>query len=119
MAVSSWPASVAAEVSLVSTSPRRRVLCAKKFALRGPMWVRARKSSPSERKMDRNRRFKARWASFVADKPKEALYWANFVAHTGTAVWPYGSSGALRTSNSAGFAALEAGYRRVVGVSWF
>ena len=56
----------------------------------------------------------ARWASFFADKPKETLYWANFVAHTGTAAWPYGSSGALRTSNSAGFAALEAGCRRVV-----
>ena len=34
MAVSRWPASVAAVVSLVSTSPCRRVLCAKKFAQR-------------------------------------------------------------------------------------
>ena len=37
MGVSCWPASVAAEVSLVSTSLRHSVLCAKKFALLGPM----------------------------------------------------------------------------------
>jgi len=37
MAVSCWPASVAAEVSLVASSPRGCVLCAKKFALRGLM----------------------------------------------------------------------------------
>ena len=36
-AVSCWPASVVAEVSLVSISPRRRVLRAKKFALLGLM----------------------------------------------------------------------------------
>ena len=35
MVVSRWPASVAAEVSLVASSPRGCVLCAKKFALRG------------------------------------------------------------------------------------
>ena len=37
MAVSRWSASVAAEVSLVSTSPRHSCLCAKKFALLGLM----------------------------------------------------------------------------------
>ena len=37
MVVSRWSASVAAEVSLVSTSPRHSCLCAKKFALLGPM----------------------------------------------------------------------------------
>ena len=36
-AVSCWPASVAAEVSLVSQSARGRVLCAKEFALLGLM----------------------------------------------------------------------------------
>ena len=40
-AVSCWPAPVAAEVLLVSTSPRCRASCAKKFALLGLMWVRA------------------------------------------------------------------------------
>ena len=35
MAVSYWPASVAAEVSLVSKSPRHSVQCAKKFAQQG------------------------------------------------------------------------------------
>ena len=37
MGVSCWPASVAAEVSLVSKSPRGCVLCASKFALLGLM----------------------------------------------------------------------------------
>ena len=35
--VSCWSASVVAEVSLVSTSPRHSCLCAKKFALLGLM----------------------------------------------------------------------------------
>ena len=35
MVVSCWPASVLVEVSLVASSPRGCVLCAKKFALRG------------------------------------------------------------------------------------
>ena len=37
MMVPCWPASVAVEVSLVASSPRGCVLCAKKFALRGLM----------------------------------------------------------------------------------
>ena len=37
MLVSRWSASVVAEVSLVSTSSRYSCLCAKKFALLGPM----------------------------------------------------------------------------------
>ena len=37
MVVSRWSASVVAEVSLVSTSPCHSCLCAKKFALLGPM----------------------------------------------------------------------------------
>ena len=57
------------------------------------------------------------WASFVADKPKEALYWANSVVHAGTAVWPCGPSSALHSGGGGGFAALEAACRRVAGVS--
>ena len=63
-AVSCWPAPVAAEVLLVSTSPRCRASCAKKFALLGLMWVRARKSSPSMLQRAKNRCFLACWASF-------------------------------------------------------
>ena len=37
MLVSRWSAAAVAEVSLVSTSPRHSSLCAKKFALFGPM----------------------------------------------------------------------------------
>ena len=66
MVVSCWPASVAAEVSLVSTSPCHSCLCAKKFALLGPVRMRARKSSPSARKTAQNQRFMACWASFFA-----------------------------------------------------
>ena len=71
MAVSCWPASVAAVVSLVSASPCRCALCAKKFALRGLVWARARKSSPCKPKMAEKRCFQARWASFFAGEPLE------------------------------------------------
>ena len=42
MAVSRWPASVAAEVAVVAPSSRRCALCAKEFAQRtkyGPKWA--------------------------------------------------------------------------------
>ena len=84
MAVSRWPASAVAEASLVATSPRDCALCAKKFAPSGLMWVRARKSSPSERKMAQNRRFMARWANYFADSPLEARCWASFFAEVPT-----------------------------------
>ena len=45
-----------------------RVLCAKKFALLGLMWARARKSSPSKPKMGKICCFRARWASFFANQ---------------------------------------------------
>ena len=79
-AVSCWPASVAAEVLLVSKLARGRVLCAKKFALLGLVRVRARKSSPSARKMAQNPRFLACWASFFAEMPLEGVCWASFFA---------------------------------------
>ena len=71
MAVSRWPAVAVAEVSLVSMSPRGCVLWANKFAQRT--------------KMDRNRRFMARWASFFADRPPEAALMGElFCRHHGT-----------------------------------
>ena len=67
MAVSCWPASAVAEVSLVSISPRRCALCAKKFALLGPVRTRARNSSPCVvLRKAQNWRFMACWASFFA-----------------------------------------------------
>ena len=80
MVVSCWPASVAAEVSLVSTSPRHSCLCAKKFALLGPVRMRARNSSPCTRKMAHNRRSVACWASFFANIPLDGSRWVNFFA---------------------------------------
>ena len=71
MAVSVVPCCGCAVVSLVSTSPCFCVLCAIFFALLGPMWARARKSSPSTRKMAHNGCFMARWASFFAEMPLE------------------------------------------------
>ena len=54
MAVSRWPASAAAEVAVVSTSPRGDVQCANKFAQRT--------------KNDPNRRLMVCWANFVAGR---------------------------------------------------
>ena len=54
-------------MSLVSTSPCFCVLYAKYFALLGLMWARARKSSPSTRKMAQNGCFMACRASFFAE----------------------------------------------------
>ena len=77
MAVSWWPASV---VAVVASSPRRCFLCAKKFAPRGLMWARARKSSPCKPKMAEKHCFQACWANFFAEVPAEGLRWANFFA---------------------------------------
>ena len=66
MVVSCWPASVAAEVSLVAKSPRAG--------------SRARKSSPSARKMAQNRRLVACWARLFAETPLEGLCRASFFA---------------------------------------
>ena len=80
MAVSCWPTSVPAEVLLVSKLARGRVLCAKKFALLGLVWVRARKSSPRMPKTAETRCFQARWANFFAEMPLEGACWASFFA---------------------------------------
>ena len=53
-----------AKVLPVSKLRRHRVLCAKKFALRGPEWVCVRKSSPCKPKMGEKCCFQACWASF-------------------------------------------------------
>ena len=57
-----------------------RVLCAKKFALRGPEWVCARKSSPCKPKTGEKCCFQACWANFFADEPLKALCRASFFA---------------------------------------
>ena len=71
-----------AEVSVVSTSLRRRGLCAKKFALRRCVIVKARKSSPCVVIMAQNWRFLACWAIFFAETWLEGLCWAKFFAET-------------------------------------
>ena len=65
---------------LVSKSPCGCAMCAKKFALRGLVWARARKSSPCKPKMAEKRCFQARWANFFAEMPLEGPRWANFFA---------------------------------------
>ena len=56
-------------VLLVSKSERGSIPCAKKFALLGLEWLRARKSSPCEPKMAEKRCFQVRWANFFAGEP--------------------------------------------------
>ncbi len=80
MVVSCWSASVVAEVSVVSMSPRHSCLCAKKFALRGLMWGCARKSSPCVLKMAQNGRFVACRAKFFAVERERARCRAKFFA---------------------------------------
>ena len=80
LAVSMGCAAWRAKVLVVSKLPRHRVLCAKKFALRGPEWVCARKSSPCKPKTGEKCCFQACWASFFAGEPLEALCWASFFA---------------------------------------
>ena len=92
--VSCWPASVVAEVSLVSTSPRHSCLCAKKFALLGLMvGVSAKKFSLRTRNAPKlafcgvlGEFFAKRplegacRAKFFAGEPVKAPRWANFFA---------------------------------------
>ena len=80
MVVSRWPISVVVAVLLVSKSARGCVLCAKKFALLGPVRTRARKSSPSVLRKAKNWRFMACWASFFAQMTLEGSRWASFFA---------------------------------------
>ena len=55
-------------------------LCGTLLALLGLVWVRARKSSPSTRKMAQNGCFMARWANFFAEMRLEGPRWASFFA---------------------------------------
>ena len=82
MLVSRLPCWGRAVVLLVSTSPRCRASCAKKFALRRCVIVEARKSSPCTLKTPQNRRFYACWANYFAETRLERLCWANYFAET-------------------------------------
>ena len=86
MPVSAVPCWRRAVVSLVSMSPRCRVVCAKKFALRGSVIVHARKYSPCALKTPQNWCFWACWANFFAEEPLEGLCWASFFAPIGPAL---------------------------------
>ena len=77
MPVSRLPCWRRAVVLSVSMSPCCRASCAKKFALRGLMWVCARNSSPCALKTAKIRHFCACWASFFAEMQLEGLCWAN------------------------------------------
>ena len=117
MSVSVVPCWGRAVVLLVSTSPCCRASCAKKFALLGLVWVRARKSSPCTLKTPQNRRFFACWASFFAEMQLEGPCWASFFAPIGPApfldaVWC--TSGWLRWGFCSIRSWLAACRRRVV-----
>ena len=53
--------------------------CGIKFSLLGLLVAEAVKSSPCMRKVGRNRRFGARWESFVPGGPAKAACWESFV----------------------------------------
>ena len=76
-----------AVVLLVSTSPRCRASCAKKFALWRCVIVEARKSSPCTLKTPQNRRFYACWANYFAETRLERLCWASFFAEMPLEGW--------------------------------
>ena len=80
MVVSCWPEPVAVEVSLVASSPRGCVLCAKKFALLDLMCVRARNSSPCSLITPQIRHFCACRAKFFAETRLEERCWASIFA---------------------------------------
>ena len=117
MSVSVVPCWGRAVVLLVSTSPCCRASCAKKFALLGLVWVRARKSSPCTLKTPQNRRFFACWANFFAEEPLEGLCWESFSRQSALSPGLVGDV-AREAGCGGGFAALEAGWRRVAGVSF-
>ena len=117
MVVSRWPASVGAVVLLVSMSPRRRILCAKKFALRGSVIVHARKYSPCALKTPQNWCFWACWANYFAEKPLEGPCWASFSRQSALRPGLVGDV-AHEAGCGGGFAALKAGWLRVAGVSY-
>ena len=94
MLVSRWSASVVAEVSLVSTSSRHSCLCAKKFALLGPMVGASAKKFALRTKNGQKlavygvlgeffaetRLEGSRWANFFATTPLDVACWASFFA---------------------------------------
>ena len=117
MPVSAVPCWRRAVVSLVSMSPRCRVVCAKKFALRGSVIVYARKYSPCALKTPQFWCFWACWANYFAEKPLEGPCWASFSRQSALSPGLVGDV-AREAGCGGGFAALGAGCRRVVGVSY-
>ena len=80
MMVPCWPASVAAEVSLVASSPRGCVLCAKKFALRGLMVGASAKKFALHAQNTQKSEFLRLLGEFFAEESLKGLCWAKFFA---------------------------------------
>ena len=95
MAVSCWPTSVPAEVSLVSTLPSGRVLCTKKFTLLGLMVGASAKKFALQAQNGRKTLFSGALGEFFAEGPVEEPCWASFVAPTGIAPGLVGSAPSL------------------------
>ena len=103
MAVSYWPVSAVAVVLVVSMSPWCRASRAKKFALRA-------QNTP-------NSAFLRSLGEFFTEMPVEGRCWASFFAPTGVVPRTCRRCGALQACCAGGFAALEAGWRSISGVS--
>ena len=95
MAVSCWPTSVPAEVSLVSTSPSGRVLCTKKFTLLGLMVGASAKKFALQAQNGRKTLFSGALGEFFRGRAGGEPCWASFVAPTRIAPGLVGSAPSL------------------------
>lgn len=101
---------------LVSTSPRCRASCAKKCALLGLMVGASAKKFALRAHNGSKLAFSGVLGEFFAEMLLKGLCWASFFAPIGPAPRSCRRRGA-RGWLWWGFAALEAGWRRVAGVS--
>ena len=84
MVVSTVAVQERALVMAVSTSPRHSCLCAKKFALLGPMVGASAKNFAQRTKNSPQSAFYGVLGEFCTGLVGERVCWANFVAYTGT-----------------------------------
>ena len=116
MAVSCWPTSVPAEVSLVSTSPSGRVLCTKKFTLLGLMVGASAKKFALQAQNGRKTLFSGALGEFFRGRVGGGAVLGEF-CRTNRYCARSCRQRALPACNGGGFALHEAVAQRVASVS--
>ena len=106
-----------AVVLSVSKSPCCCALCAKKFALRGLMVGVSAKKFALHAYIGPNLAFSGMLGEFFAETRLEGPCWASFLRQSALRTGLVGDV-AHEAGCGGGFAALEAGWRRVAGVSY-